>query len=313
MKNFEMKDSMEMVQQTQLAQRMEGVKMSWSVMLQYLLVAVLIFTMMIAQARICFASDSGYSISLVSAIDPVTNNTKLSVGRSRQLTAHVEKTPSGDPVTDCLVLLSTNKGNLSSSYIYTDSNGNAYVTFYGQWYPAGDATIMAEATLEGTNYSDSVTISVVAPTGENVSFIGWNNEFGSWKAQLLPTDVNFEGLAVAEYDGGIVGLGDTCWQDGDYETYGLTPYQQVTSIGKAWFAGTGNWWQPDTVGYNGSAINTYRNQNRPPCGTTYTQNMGYLDTQNDAFPYTSHTLFAGVGYITVSSGKGGASESQDWP
>lgn len=263
---------------------------------------------------------NGYRVDVTPVNDPTTGNSKVRIDGYRSFNVHVTHTPSGNNAGNVTVYFYANLGSVNTTSDNTDNSGRTAFSLWGGW-GAGAVTVRAKAVVNGKSYSDTATVSVVKPTGEVTGFLGFNAPNGQWHARLTPSasDVNFSGLQVTERAGGVQpGQGDYCWYLGNPQKYG--PFESVTTPGATWTVGTGNWWDSgghvDQVGYGGTLVAYWRSLGRAPCRTSFTQHMDVAvpggGNANDVY-YATNELSAGIQATTVSSGRGGQSDSIAYP
>ena len=175
-----------------------------------------------------------------------------------------------------------------------------------------DTSIMANYEYESALCSTDVDIRICVPSDE-VTEGEWVSGFsmtGKFRAELLPSDVDFSGCSVREKDPG--GASDSCWFDGsaiDPNTDGIT--------GGSWGVGEGNLWCCDIVQmWDSDAVQYYRNNPagspRAPCNARWPQDME-LVCRSGGIKYTANILEGEIGIATVSVSRDRAVLSKAYP
>jgi len=164
----------------------------------------------------------------------------------------------------------------------------------------------------------SLTITVVAPTGEDSTFIRWDGPAAGFKGQLTPTADDFSGLSVEEVDGGDGW--DDCWFAGSQ----YPKFDYLT--GGSWDIIANNWYQfCDWLNFGLGRISYYRTHpaGNPsaPCSAGITQCMVVdcpCSDDNDGCPcsvdeYTNHPLINTIGPMNITNERDGVSASRTYP
>ncbi|HIJ73830.1 MAG TPA: hypothetical protein HPP83_06995 [Candidatus Hydrogenedentes bacterium] len=134
--------------------------------------------------------------------------------------------------------------------------------------PPGDI-----GTRDDTAIFRQHNFSVIAPTGETSTFLGWQpaDDIAKFKGTVTPAGDNFQGLDVDEGTEGS-GASDGCWFAGSaYDEY----TNESAISGGRWTIDASNNYQTDYIGAFGDIDGYYSAQGKTPCDLSVTQHMHF--------------------------------------
>ena len=162
--------------------------------------------------------------------------------------------------------------------------------------PATDST-------DDDEEKECTVILLPCPTGENTEKCDPDHvgTYAHFKGQLKPTDKDYSGFEVREFDGGTGK--DTCWFPAAKILWDYDPWTEVTPKDN-WTVGQNNYWETDNIGWHSETIINYRNAGRASCYSRAIQDMKVVDPSNSCGVYQTNTLEAHIGMTTLTSKRG---------
>jgi hypothetical protein len=152
------------------------------------------------------------------------------------------------------------------------------------------------------------------PTGEGTTHDGWDflGTKIKWFGTPFPITGNWAGRKIyEETELPENPNADTCWFQGSDHP----KFNKVTNTpDQFWTVNSSGQWGPDVIGYSRDQVVYYRGINPPrvPCRTRFGQKM-FINCPNGKVNYAISTIGADIGATTVSSTRGGITETHNWP